>query len=153
MATDLKINPARREDLPRIIELGQRMHEGSTFADMDFDPEVTAQTMIACMDAPNGTVLVARKRGHIIGGVAAVTMPSFFGRDTVASDLAVFVEAGKRGRAAGYFILEAYVDWAKAQGVKRINLGNSAGTNDAAYQKLTGRLGFSRAGALMYLRV
>lgn len=142
------------EDVAAIARLAAQMHASSTFADMHFDPLILGGTALRLMDSDDGLALVAETDdGQIIGGILALISPSFFGTDRVASELGVFVAPEHRGsRAAGQLVGE-YVAWAKARDAKRINSGNSAGMDDEKYVRFMTRLGFQRAGSLMFMEV
>jgi GNAT superfamily N-acetyltransferase len=127
------------------------MHAESTFKDMDFDRKIAGETILRLMDNPNGLVMMACEDDEPIGGIAALVTQAFFGKDKVASELALYVRPDRRGRMAAAHLVQMYVTWAKVQGAKRINAGNSAGTNDERYVGFLSRLGFKRAGSLMYM--
>lgn len=139
------------EDVFTLVLLGEQMHGDSTFADMDFDRRVAAETMLRVMDNERGLLLKAEHAGHIVGGLMALITPSFFGKDTVASELALYVSPEQRGGSAAFRLVREYVAWAKQQDAKRINAGNSAGMDDERYVSFLSRLGFKRAGSLMFM--
>lgn len=141
------------QDIATLAALGEAMHADSTFANMAYDPMIAAETLLRLVDNPDGLVLMACEGDTPVGGIAAIATRSFFGPDKVSSEFAVYVQPDKRGAVAALDLLRHYVVWARTKGVKRISAGNSAGMDDARFVRLLSRLGFKRAGSLMYLEV
>jgi len=149
----MRIRDATIDDIPALVRLGAQMHADSTFADMDYDEQTTGRTVLTCIESDDQIALAAETGdGDIVGGFLGASGPSFFGRDRVSFDLATYVEPSNRGGCAAYCLLRRYLEWAESLGCKRINIGNSAGMDDRLFVRLTERLGFQRAGSIMFKR-
>lgn len=147
---NVTIRPAQETDLDAIVRLGADMHAESTYADMDYDGDQFFFFLSHLLDMPNSEVFVADAYGDVQGMLACSAVKSFFGKDLGAVEYLWYVTPDFRQTGLGCDLLTAYVDWAKAQGVKRIQAGNSAGMPDDVYVKLLSSVGLQRAGSLMY---
>jgi Acetyltransferase (GNAT) family len=146
----MNIRPATAEDLPALVFIGRMMRDESPrFREMDFDDDTLSATLRQVLDAPTGLLLVAERDGEIVGGVAAVLIPSWFGRDLTSCDLALFIRQDRRGGIAAVKLLERYASWAKARKAKPVLLGIMTGVNVEQTEKLCARLGWRRAGVVM----
>lgn len=147
----ITVRSGQERDIPQVIEAGRRLMAHSTFAGMDYDPEVLRETLQVLVNSDVGCMLVSVRNGkHMTGFVLAMMSQSFFGKDRVVGDLALFVEPGSRGSESAPLLVRECLRWAQRQGARRISMGNSAGADDVSYVSLMGQQGFHRAGSLMY---
>lgn len=141
----MKLRMATPDDLPALAVLGREMHETSSYAPMDYDPERLKETISDLMNKSQFVVVAEATNGEVIGGMLGVVTQSWFGRDMVANDLALFVAGDARGGMAAIKMMKAFVQWAKLAGAKQIRPGVTTGHVRA--EKLFERLGFARCGA------
>lgn len=141
-------------DLPVCVDLVRQNITTGSFQALDFDPEITRETLTRRIDSSDAVVLVAcLQESDIIGLCVGHLTSSSFGKDLVAGEEILFVQVGKRGGWAAPKLIHAFTRWAVGEGARRITFGNAYGMNDRAYTKLFRRFGFQRAGSIMYLEV
>lgn len=115
--TDIRRGTAA--DIPRMVELGQRMHaESPRFSPYRFDPERLEASLRGLMEMPLGLVLVALHDGEIVGGMLAIAADHYACEMRQASDLALFVDPDRRGGAAAVRLINAYREWAREIGAE-----------------------------------
>lgn len=141
------------EDLREIIAMGSEMHATSSFSALTFDPRHFGMFVIDLIVGPQHVVYLAEVDGQVAGAVLASAVPSMIGPDLVASEHALYVRPEHRRSGAAPALIEAYVAWARQLGVKRVNVGNSAGMDDSRYVRLMQGHGFERAGSLLYMTI
>lgn len=141
----MKLRMATMDDLPAMAVLGREMHATSSYAPMDYDPERLKETITDMMNKSQFVVVTEDTNGEVIGGMVGMVTQSWFGRDMVANDLALFVAGNARGGMAAIKMMKAFVHWAKLAGAKQIRPGVTTGHERA--EQLFERLGFARCGA------
>lgn len=141
----MKLRMATVDDLPAIVMLGRGMHQESSFAPMNYDMDRVKGTISDLINKSQFVVVAEDKNGKVIGGMVGMVTQSWFGRDMVANDLALFVASDARGGMAAIKMMKAFVHWAKLAGAKQIRPGVTTG--HARAEKLFERLGFARCGA------
>jgi L-amino acid N-acyltransferase YncA len=141
----MNLRLATIDDLPEICVLGRAMHEESSFAPMDFDNEVVKETLTNLMHKNQFVVVAEGTNGEIIGGMAGSVTQSWFGNDSVANDLCIFIHKDHRGGLLAVKLIKLFVQWAKLAGAKQIRPGVVSGNRTA--ESLYERLGFKRTGA------
>lgn len=145
----MRLRLATHDDLPALCALGREMHAKSSYASMDFDVDVVKATLGGLIDKSQFVVLAEDKNGDVIGGMAGQVTPSWFGKDMVASDLALFVLEDRRGGLAACRLVQAFVQWARIAGAKQIRPGVTTGSDAAV--TMYERMGFMRVGASFML--
>lgn len=141
----MKLRLATMDDLPALAVLGREMHDTSSYAGMDYDADRLKKTITELMNKSQFVVVAEGTNGELIGGMLGMCTQSWFGRDMVANDLALFVTRDERGGMAAVKLIKAFVQWAKLAGAKQIRPGVTTGHERA--EKLFERLGFARCGA------
>jgi GNAT superfamily N-acetyltransferase len=142
------IRAATHLDLPRLLELGQRMHaESERFSRLKFDPQRLRFTLMHAID--HHFCMVAEREGVVIGGLAAMLTAHWFSADLTACDIALFVDPEHRGGTSAARLLTAYKDWAKAKGSKLTLMGVMTGVDVDKTVRLCELLGWQRAGVVM----
>ena len=100
------IRPATVEDIPRIIELGHKLHMTSRYAAQEFDPGVAA-SFIEGLISGHGVVFVAVINGQIVGGFAGGIVEQWFSTQKVAYDYSFFIEPEHRSGITAIKLLRA----------------------------------------------
>lgn len=147
----VRVRRAGHSDLRALIDMAAEMHRDSSFAPMRFDARHFGEFLVGLMAGGEHVVLVAERDDEVLGGVMASVVPSMFGPDLVACEHGLFVRPEHRAAGAALPLVRAYLDWAEAQGAKRVNAGNSAGMDDSRYVRLMEHCGLTKAGSLMYM--
>ena len=140
-----RIRLATADDLADIARLGRIMHEESTFAPMDYDVDRVKETLGEMIDKKQFVVVAEDDNGDIVGGMAGMVTQSWFGNDSIANDLALFIAPTRRGGLLAARLIDAFVLWARMAGAKQIRPGVITGS--AVAEGLYARFGFSRCGS------
>lgn len=117
----VRVRPARAADLGALVRL-----LGQLFAiEADFEPDAGRQRAgLALMlaDPKRRAVLVADRRGRVVGMVTAqlVVSTAEGGPSALVEDMVV--DAAERGRGLGRALLRAIEEWAGARGATRLQL-------------------------------
>lgn len=147
----MDIRPARFDDIPALVSLGEQMHaESPRFSRFAFAPEKCAEFARGLIESPQGFVFVAETGSEIIGLFAGFKTEHFFSFDRMASDVAVFVLPAHRGGSAFLRLLRAF-EAAVAEGEDKLEiiLGISTEVHTAQTAELYAKLGYSSIGASM----
>ena len=140
------IRPAIPDDLPRLVEMGEAMHAESRYRALRFDSDKVRALLGNLMQT--GFLMVAERDGRVIGGFAGMAAPHWFSGDKIASDLALFIEPESRGRLDVVRLINAFMEWARAQGVVAIDIGVNTGVHTNQTGRLYEKLGGHLAGLL-----
>jgi N-acetylglutamate synthase-like GNAT family acetyltransferase len=147
----MKLRMATLDDLPAIARLGRDMHEASSFCTLDYDEDVVKTTFGDLIDESQFVVLAENINGEVIGGMAGRVTPSWFGKDSIANDIAIFITPDERGGLRAVQFVKAFVLWARLAGAKQVRTGVTTG--DARAEHLYAAMGFTRCGASFYLEL
>lgn len=135
------------DDVPTLIKLGRLMHEESPrFRDMDYDDEKLMQLGIGLVE--HGGIFIAEKDGKAVGMVLGMVTEHYFGRDLMASDLAVYVHPEHRGGTLVVRLIKKFEAWAFSMGAKVITMGVSTEVAAERTGQLYKRLGYRMTGSL-----
>jgi L-amino acid N-acyltransferase YncA len=144
----MTIRLATLDDLPAISHMGREMHGASGFAGLDYDEDAVKATFARMIDQKQ-FVAVAENNGQIIGGMAGRVEKTWFGADSVAVDVALFVMPDQRGAMRAVEMINAFVHWSRLAGARQVRPGVTTGSIEA--EKLYTQLGFARCGAQFML--
>ncbi len=142
------IRQATQDDVDALVDIGRVMHAESSFAPMDYDPAVCSKTFLGLIKSGQFAVVVEHE-GQIIGGMLGIITPSWFGKDWVANDIALFMLPSHRRGSAAVRMVDTFIAWGKAAGVKQIRPGVSTGCEVA--ERIYEAKGFARCGAIFYM--
>lgn len=138
------IRPATLQDIPRLVALGAVMHAESRYARMRYNSAKLEQMLRLVLE--RGFLMIAEREGEVIGGFAGVCEPHWFSDDLIATDLGLFVEPGKRGGLAAYWLVDAFLTWANERGASIIDILVNTGVRTEQTTELLKRLGGRVAG-------
>lgn len=141
------IRQATFEDIPRMIEIGAVMHKESRYRELSYCPEKLTPLLKLIIE--HGFAMVAEKDGHVFGLFIGLVEEHWFSTDKIATDLALFVEPGKRGGLAACMLTSAFLDWAESKGAKMTDILINTGVRTEETAKLFDRLG-GRSAGLVY---
>ncbi len=140
----MKLRIATLSDLDQIVSLGRLMHAESSFSTMDYDEPRFINTVTGLIDSGQ-FVVVAEINGAIVGGMIGICTQSWFGREMIANDMALFIHPNHRGGFIVIRLIKAFVQWARLAGAKQIRPGVSTGNKTT--QHIYEKLGFVNCGA------
>ena len=140
------IRQATKEDITRLLKLGEAMHAESRFRDISFSREKVTR-LLDWLISGNGCLLVAERDGEIIGGFAGGLTPYYFSEEKMATDLALFVSQDRRGGIAAVALVRSFIEWAHLNGAREVLLGTNYG-EDSPANELYRRIGFNQVGNL-----
>lgn len=144
------IRPATLEDLPVLVELGERMHaESPRFSVLRFSAAKLERTLRGAIESPAGFAWVAVSEGLIVGGLVAIATEHWASDDLITTDLALFVAPERRGGRAFLQLVSRYRDWARATGAVLRQLGVTTGIDTETTVALLERIGMKRCGVIL----
>lgn len=146
------IRAAKHEDIPRLVELGQLLHDTSSYASAGINPEKIATLLGQLIDGL-GVVFVAEVGGEVVGGFAGAITEQWFSDDLIAFDYSLFIEPSKRQGLTALKLILAFQNWAKAKGAKEIRMGITTGMNVEGTSRLYRHLGFEYVGPLFHMEI
>lgn len=141
-----EIRRATFDDVPRMVELGQSMHDESPrFRDRAYNPERAKFSMEAVIGMNRGLAMVAEADGQIVGGIVALAVEHYACDFLQACDLALFIHPEHRGGTLAARLVRAYVKWAVSIGAEP-NIQLNTGVDPERTAQLLGALGAKQTG-------
>jgi putative acetyltransferase len=135
----LVVEPAGAADAPPVIQLIGRVFEEYGFV---YDPALEVPDLLAFdshYTAPRGAFWVIRHDGGVVGSVGVERLPGG------AAELhRLYLDAHLRGKSLGRTLVEAVLDWCRAEGIGHLVLWSDTRFDRA--HLLYERMGFRRTG-------
>lgn len=139
------IRVATLDDLPRILELGEMLHnESPRWARLSFSRERAGDFIARLILADWGCVFVAENDGVVVGGIAGTATPHWSSDDILAHEASFFMLPEARGSMAAVRLISALQAWGEMRGAKWLHAGTSTGLDPERTAGLYERLGFTR---------
>jgi GNAT superfamily N-acetyltransferase len=116
-----RIAPARADDIPSLVALLADLFN----IEQDFNPDTERQVrgLSAVLSSPTGCIMVARSaQSHVIAMCSAQLVFSTAEGAPSAWIEDIVVHTEWRGQGVGREVLQAVLDWARAQGATRAQL-------------------------------
>lgn len=112
------IRAATLDDMPRLLELGQKFFDESGMADFTtYDPASAAELFAAMLQLPTGAIFLMERAGQVVGGIGGLIAPHYFNRASLScTELFWFVEKKARGSLEAVRLVCTLRDWAARQG-------------------------------------
>lgn len=139
------IRPVTTYDIPKVIEVGKRMHGRSQYAGVPFDTEHTAQMLARYAGNPDLFAMMASDGSGFLFGYLR---PFFFSKQCEAVDALWYVENNPR---AALKLLREFEAWADAMGATNVRIESGAGIDGRA-DALLDRLGYTFLGGNYWMR-
>lgn len=142
----IKVRLANTGDLTRLVIFGRNAHAASNYSDIPYNSMVVRETLRAAVTLKGQDVIIAeREDGSLCGLLIALTVPLPFSRKKYATDAVFFAEQG------GNLLLDAFLEWARARHVVRVDMGVTQFDQTQRLDALYERKGFQRTGG-MYMQ-
>jgi len=134
------IREATAEDVSAIVTMAQHFAATTIYgAQVPSDPAHLEKVVTTLMTM--GSVLVAEVDGRLVGMIAGVVYPNLLSGISTAGETAWWVEPSARGGRVARALLDAFVEWGRAQGARRVDICSWNERLDTFYR----RLGFTPA--------
>lgn len=148
----MSIRDATLSDISSILELSEAMHQESRFKVFSYDKEKMRALITTLITNDYGIVIVMDDNG-IVGGIMAIVSEHYFGRDKMASDLALFVWQDSRSTKVAMKLIKEYIIQAKEKDAVDICISNTTGYKSESVGRFYQMLGFNRVGGNYCLEV
>jgi GNAT superfamily N-acetyltransferase len=146
------IRTAKLEDIPRIVDLGEMMHQESNYRDVPFSREKVAALMTHLITR-DGVVFLAERGGVVAGGIAAAVAEQWFSDEKFGFEYGLFITPESRHGITAGRLLRAYRIWCKSQGAKRASLGITTGVNVEGTARFYRSQGWQDFGPIFWMEV
>jgi len=148
------IRDATLDDLPALLQLGERMHgESPHFSRGTFSAARLEATLRHVLSDARNLLAMAIVDGQLAGVAVGIVVPHWCSTDVVATDLAIYVYPEHRGSMLGAFLVKHFKRWgmaAKASGtVNSVQAGVTTGIHTEQTARLYAALGARQFGVLM----
>jgi N-acetylglutamate synthase-like GNAT family acetyltransferase len=145
------IRRATIADVPDLLALGRKMHAESWYSYLPFDDEKIANVMELML--ADGFVCVYEVDGVLSGGMVGCLSQFWFCRETMAHDLALFIDPGRRGGIAAARLVQAFMVWARNAGAQEVSLAVSTGVMIRETGELFEAMGLRHVGGVYKARL
>jgi ribosomal protein S18 acetylase RimI-like enzyme len=140
----MRIRPATADDAPAAVGLMTQLNE---FAHGQVDAGVEDRFR-AMLNLPQYAIFVAQdERGQIVGLLTASHRWTLWHTGPCATIEELVVDEAARGQGAGRSLIQAAIEWAKAQACSEVEV--STGMDNTAAQVFYRRLGFESKALLL----
>lgn len=141
----MSIRPATLDDLPRIIELGELLHnESPRWSRLSFSRVRAGDFIARLILADWGAVFLAERSGVVVGGIAGTALPHWSSDDILAQEASLFMLPEARGSMAAARLVSTLDAWARMRGAVWMHAGTSTGLDPERTSGLYETLGFAR---------
>lgn len=133
MENDLLIRPATEADIPRMVEMGQRFHDETTYQKhLPSNPEQMHKIGKQLIDLDG--LLVSEREGKIVGMIGFVVFPHFLSGELVCGEAFWWVDPEYRGE--GIRLMREAEKSACARGAKKMQMIAPTDQVGHVYQRL-----------------
>lgn len=148
------IRPATVTDLPRIIELGNVLHQTTSYVALAYSPEKAKAFLRDLITGViDGVVFVVEVDGVVIGGMAGGIVDQWFSDELIAYDYGVFIEPGRRGGIWAHRLVTAFQAWARLKGASMLQMGIGTSVQVEGTTRLYQSIGLEIVGPLLMKRL
>jgi len=131
-------------DIPRVAEIGARLHAESSFKDLDYSHE-KVEAMCHTLHAA-GFFVVAVKDDAVVGAMLGDVYRPWYSNDLVGIDYSLYIEPEHRNGLMAVKMIKRFEDWCTMMGAVQIRPGISTGNPNAT--RLYQALGFKPVGEI-----
>jgi hypothetical protein len=144
----IEVREYSNEYRDQAVEIAREMHANSIYKDLPLDEAKTIRQLTASGTplVPDRYFRIAVRGKELLGGFYGHVRRTFFCDEILAHDLGWWVKQSARGGMAAVLLLKDFEEWARAQGARKIMVGQSTATNIEQTTKLYKHLGFRVIG-------
>lgn len=139
------IRQASKEDIPRLLEIGESLHSQTSFAVMSYNKD-KAKAMLEALIDNDQFFMVAEVRGELVGAMAGYVSQPWYSDDFIAHDMTLYILPEHKGSILAVKLIEKFTQWALSRAVKQIRPGVETGCVGEAADKLYRLLGYQYVG-------
>ena len=143
------IRPAKSEDIPRLLELGQMMIQDSAYSVFSYSEEKISSFLPALIT--HGFAWVYESGGKVRGLMLGDVVSPWYSVDRMGIEYLIYIDPQYRSGLVASKLIFKWMSWCKEQGAIQIRPGVSTG--DDSISRLYERLGFGKTGATYALNV
>lgn len=136
------IRNAVESDIPNLVEMGQKLHDESTYKHVTYSPERVAVTCRLMMNS--GFLVVAEKDNEVIGVMMGDIYTPWYSTDSMGIDYSLYIYPEHRSGITAMRMIKKFEQWCIGRGVKQIRPG--IGTGDLSVSRLYKALGYKSVG-------
>lgn len=146
------IEVAKLEDVIRIVDLGELLHQESTYRGIPYSRPKVAILMTKLI-AEDGVVFVAKKDGVIVGGIAGGVTEHWFSDEKVGFEYSFFLAKEARNGITAIRLIRAFASWCSLRGAKAMKMGITTGINAERTAEFYRSLGMKDDGVLFQMEL
>lgn len=137
-------------DIHQVMMIAGYMHHISPFyKGFEFSPLTLTRNLLKIMEDDDYLLCVAERRGEVVGIVIGQVYSKVFSPDKEAMDQGLFTPYPDEG--IGTQLINAYTEWARSKGAKRITILAQSGIPYQKLDKKFSALGYEGGGKLYSL--
>lgn len=136
------IRNAIESDIPKLIEMGQKLHDESTYKHVTYSSERVASTCRLMMNS--GFLVVAEKDDEVVGVMMGDVYTPWYSTDSMGIDFTLYIYPEHRNGITAMRMIKKFEQWCIGMGAKQIRPG--IGTGDLSVAKLYEALGYKSVG-------
>lgn len=122
----MKTIPYDQKYRDEVIEIARNIHATSVYADMPMEEDWLLENLMNYGRNPATFFeLVVNSSGECYGGFLGTCSRTFFCRQKLARDMGWWVKPEKRGTGAAILLLRSFEGWARAQGARKVMIGQT----------------------------
>ena len=115
------IREATLEDIPAMVEMGQRFARIDPYKDiLHENPEQMAAMGTSLIESESGIILVLEREGSLIGMIGMVCSPHFISGEMFSGEVFWWVDQEHRGN--GVRLMKAAEKWSREHGAKTMQM-------------------------------
>lgn len=147
------IRAATQADVPALVKLAlELVAESPTFATIPFNSSKTHDYLSWLVESAHGIIVVAEKRGEIIGAIAGGVDEQPFSYELYAWETGLFIRKSHRGGLLAVKLILAFEERAKELGALEFRPGVMTGINVERTTRLYEHLGYTLTGSQLVKR-
>lgn len=136
------IRNATADDIPKLVEMGQRLHDETTYRHVTYAPDRVAAT--CAMMINQGFLMVAEKDGVVVGGMMGDVHVPWYTTERMGIDHSLYIEPEHRNGLIAAKLIKKFEAWCIKMGATQIRPG--IGTGDKSVVRLYKGLGYKSVG-------
>ena len=138
------IRKATPEDIPALVEMGQALHDESTYNHVTYSPERVAATCQLMLE--RGFLDVVDVGGKVVGVMMGDVYTPWYTTDSMGIDLTLYIYPEYRSGLTALKLIKRFEKWCIVMGVSQIRPGIATGNLNS--QKLYEAAGFKSVGTM-----